>query len=343
MSRDRPLDPGDQATHGGSQELPPRDSATCVRGFGAGHILVETVCLFTLARGSCARPAPGFSMRIPAKLIPALIAAALLLAPSLPYAHDAFDRRVALASARIEDDSSNAGHYIARSILYRDHGDFEAALTDLERAAQLEPLRRELGLLHGRLYLAWGQPERALRPLERSLEKRQDQPAANAALARVLSRLGRPLEAADRYTLAIDQTPRASPDHYLERARALCAAGEEHYERALRGLDAGMERLGPVAALAMLAIEIELDLGQFDSALARVDRLADRSARQETWLAQRGEILELAQRPLEARASYSGALGEIQKLPAQRRRTPAMSQLQSRARAGLARLASSRE
>jgi predicted negative regulator of RcsB-dependent stress response len=104
-----------------------------------------------------------------------------------------------------------------------------------------------------------------------------------------------------------------------------------------------MDRLGPVVALAMSAIEIEVDLGRFDSALARVDRLAARSPRQETWLAQRGEILEAAQRREEARASYVRVLTEIEKLPAQRRRTPAMTQLQSRARAGLARLARSSE
>ena len=104
-----------------------------------------------------------------------------------------------------------------------------------------------------------------------------------------------------------------------------------------------MDRLGPVVALAMSAIEIEVDLGRFDSALARVDLLATRSPRQETWLAQRGEILEVAQRPEEAHASYLRVLAEIENLPAQRRRTSAMSRLRSRARDGLARLARSSE
>ncbi len=249
----------------------------------------------------------------------------------------------ALASARIERDAANAGHYLTRSILYRDHGDFAAALADLERGAQLDPMRRELGLLYGRLYLAWDQPERALAPLESFLEEQQDHPAANVTLARALARLGRHREAADRYTLAIDHEPVSNPEHYLERAQALRAAGEEQRERALRGLDAGMDRLGPVVALAMSAIEIEVDLGCFDSALARVDRLAARSPRQETWLAQRGEILEAAQRREPARVSYVRVLTEIEKLPAQRRRTPAMKQLRSRAGAGLTRLARSSE
>lgn len=284
-------------------------------------------------------------MRIAANPIPVVIAVAwgALLAPSLLHAHGTYHERVALASARIEGGAANAGHYLTRSILYRDHGDFAAALADLERGAQLDPMRRELGLLYGRLYLAWDRPERALAPLESFLEEQQYHPAANVTLARALARLDRHLEAADRYTLAIDHEPVSNPEHYLERAQALRAAGDEHRERALRGLDAGMDRLGLVVALAMCAIEIEVDLGRYDSALARVDRLAARSPRQETWLAKRGEILEVAQRPEEAHGSYLRMLTEIDNLPAQRRRTSAMTQLRSRARAGLARLARSSE
>jgi predicted Zn-dependent protease len=284
-------------------------------------------------------------VRIAANPIPVVIAAALgvLLAPSPFHAHGTFHDRVALASTRIEAEPANAGYYLTRSILYRDHGDFTTALADLERGAQLDPMRRELGLLYGRLYLAWDQPERALAPLESFLEEQPDHPAANVTLARALARLGRHLEAADRYTFAIDHEPVSNPEHYLGRARALRAAGDEYRERALRGLDAGIDRLGPVVALAMSAIEIEVALGRFDSALARGDRLVARSPRQETWLARRGEILEVAQRPEEAHGSYLRVLTEIEKLPALRRRTPAMTQLRSRARAGLARLARSSE
>jgi tetratricopeptide (TPR) repeat protein len=267
----------------------------------------------------------------------------VLLVPSLLQAHGTFRERLALASARIEGDPANACHYVERSILYRDHGEFAASLADLDRGAQLDPAQRELGLSYGRLYLAWNQPETARTFLEGSLAKHGNQPATNATLARALVQLGRHLEAAGHYTLAIEHAPVANPGHYLERARALRAAGDTHREQALRGLDAGMERMGLIVALAMIAIEIEVDLGRFDSALARVDGLAAPSGRQETWLARRGEILEVAQRPDRARESYLRVLTEIGKLPAQRRRTPAMTQLRLRADTGLARLAGASE
>ncbi len=106
-------------------------------------------------------------MRSAANPIPVLIAVAwgVLLAPSLLHAHGPFHDRVALVSSRIEAEPANAGPYLTRSILYRDHGDFAAALADLERGAQLDPMRRELDLLYGRLYIAWDQPERAVAPV----------------------------------------------------------------------------------------------------------------------------------------------------------------------------------
>ena len=97
-------------------------------------------------------------------------------------------------------------------------------------------------------------------------------------------------------------------------------------------LDDGMQRLGPVVALAMLAIEIETQQGRVDAALARLDRLAERSPRQATWLNRRGEILERAGRREEARASYARVLAELDTLPVHRRRSPAMRQLEAQAR-----------
>jgi tetratricopeptide (TPR) repeat protein len=221
--------------------------------------------------------------------------------------------------------------------LYQGHGDFAAALADLERAERFDPTRGDLGLHRGRLVLAAGHPEEALAPLRGLLAKVPDHPEGNLALARALAELGRPSDAADHYTRAIAAAPVATPSHYLEWADALLAAGESQV--ALNGLDAGLGRLGPVVALANRAIEIELALDRVDAALARLDRLASRAARRETWLARRGEILEKSGRRVEARAAYVGALSEIERLPPRRRATPAMVQLESRMRGGVARLA----
>jgi tetratricopeptide (TPR) repeat protein len=266
----------------------------------------------------------------------ALVLVAFLLSHTTVLAHGDFHVRVAALSTRIEEQPT-ADHYLERSRLYRGHGDLAAALADLERAERLDPTRADLGLHRGRLALAAGRPEEAGVPLERVLAETPDHPEANLALARALADLGRSREAATHYGHAIRAAPVPIPAHYLERADALLAAGEPG--AALSGLDEGLARLGPVAALANRAIEIELAQGRVDAALVRLDRLASLASRQETWLARRAEILEAAGRCAEARAAYAAVLAEVERLPPRRRATPAMRHLESRAREALAQLA----
>ena len=114
--------------------------------------------------------------------------------------------------------------------------------------------------------------------------------------------------------------------------------GVEHIDVALQGLDEGLERLGQPITLLLYAIDLELELGRHDAALARLDRIASRADRKETWLVRRGEILEQAGRPAEARAAYVAAIEAVQALPATRRGTRAVSRLQTRAEEALTRL-----
>jgi hypothetical protein len=85
----------------------------------------------------------------------ALAALAVLLSPAPIPAHGAFHARVAALSARIESQPS-ADHYLERSVLYRGHGQLEAALADLARADAL---------------LAAGEPEAALEALDEGLAR----------------------------------------------------------------------------------------------------------------------------------------------------------------------------
>src|SRR2546428_756963 len=76
--------------------------------------------------------------------------------------------------------------------------------------------------------------------------------------ARVLTRLGQHVAAAADFTRAIAHEPDPLPEHYLERAQALAAEGEGHLDEALGGLDEGIQKLGPLVVLELLAIDLEL-------------------------------------------------------------------------------------
>jgi predicted Zn-dependent protease len=107
---------------------------------------------------------------------------------------------------------------------------------------------------------------------------------------------------------------------------------------ALDGLDEGLERLGQPVTLQLYAIELELRQDRYDQALARLDRIAARSPRKESWLIRRGEILELAGWPADAKQAYIDALAAIDSLPATRRWNRAVQRLETTATEAVERL-----
>jgi predicted Zn-dependent protease len=271
-------------------------------------------------------------------------AGALLLSLALSppaFAHEAIERQIADLSARIAAHPQEATLYLMRGELHREHADRKAAARDYRRAREIDPGLDAVDLGFGRLHLDAGQPARAIESLDPFLKKHPDHASALTLKARALSQLGRNLDAAREFTRAIEaHRPPASPDPdlYLERARALAAAPQPRLEDALRGLDEGLRALGPVVGLGFYAIDLESRLGRFNAALQRLDRLATLSPRKESYLVRRASLLEGAARPDEAREAYEAALAAIAALPAERRSAPAVHDLESTARSGLARL-----
>ena len=264
----------------------------------------------------------------------------LLSSPST-HAHGSFRERIGRLNRQIKQDPRDAELYLTRAGIYRNRGEWDAALADIDRAAQLDPGRRDVDYFRGRVFLATDEPQKAEAALRRFLETAPDHPAARVARARALAKLGRHLEAAEEYTHAIQNAPVLIPEYYLERAQALSESGEEHRGEAIRGLDEGMARLGPLVTLALAAIELDVASGHFDAALARLERVAARAPRQEWWLARRGEILERAGRKQAARDAFQLALAEIRRLPSHRRKTKAMVRLEARVREAIERLSTS--
>jgi len=112
-------------------------------------------------------------------------------------------------------------------------------------------------------------------------------------------------------------------------------ADEQRIDEALRGLEEGISKLGPVVTLQLAAIDLELRRKNFDGALVRLDQIAAQSQRKESWLVRRGEILKLAGRDEEARAAFNAALNAIESLPPAHRQSRSVSALELRARSAL--------
>ena len=152
--------------------------------------------------------------------------------------------------------------------------------------------------------------------------------------ARVLAKLGDRIDAAKDFTQALSLSSASEPELYLERAGVL-GADVRQLGEALRGLDEGINKLGPVVTLQLAAIDLELRRKNYDGALVRLDQIAAQSQRKESWLVRRGEILKLAGRNEEARTAFNAALTAIESLPPPHRQSRSVSALELRARSAL--------
>jgi tetratricopeptide (TPR) repeat protein len=242
-------------------------------------------------------------------------------------AHDEPQKEIERLSREIEWYTMDAGLYLARGGLHRMEGHWEAAMADFDRAAQLDPFNSTIDFQRGRLFFEAGAYQSARETLDSFLAEHPTHVQALMTRARCLRQLGQPLLATNDYSQALAQISDPGPVLFLERADALAAAGNEYLEEAIDGLDEGIEQLGPVVLLQSKAIDLEVRAQRYGSALERIDQILSTMARKERWLARRGEVLERAGLPGEARASYAEALAAIERLPWRRRETPAIQEL----------------
>ena len=130
-----------------------------------------------------------------------------------------------------------------------------------------------------------------------------------ALRAQALVRLGRVAEAVPDYTAALNAYASPLPDLYLDRARAQAALGQ--FAQAVRGLEEGLEKLGPIPGLELAAIEYLRQQGELARALTRAQRITERSPVREPGLLLEGELLEQAGRWGEAREKYQEVITVI--------------------------------
>ena len=250
-------------------------------------------------------------------------------------AHEGLDLQIARATKEIEARPDDAELYLQRGELHRLHEDWAAAKADYDRAEKLDPKMAGVDLARGRLWLSAGDAKEAKKCLDRFLAREPGSAPGLIERGRSLVRLGRRLEGVEDYTRALAGADRHKPEWYLERAEALRAEGPTRLEEAVRGLDEGIRKLGPVVSLRLLAIDLDLESKRYDAALSRVEEIARQAERKDPWLVRRGEILRQAGRNPDAREAFLAALASIEALPPSRRAAKYTQELETKARAAL--------
>ena len=249
-------------------------------------------------------------------------------------AHGPIHEQIALFTKRIQQDPQDATLYLRRGELHGLHEDWDAAWSDFDKATELSPDLTAVDLARGKTLLHALQFRQAQEALDLFLARHQEHPEALLTRARALLELGGAAASARDYGRAIaglEKLGQSKPEHYLEWTRSFAEVADR--EHALRALDHGIARLGPIVSLQLPAIDWELTRGQYDAALARLETVSAQSPRVEPWLVRRGEILEQAGRLTEALCNYEEALAGLEPLTTSR-----MAELESKVRASLGRL-----
>jgi tetratricopeptide (TPR) repeat protein len=272
--------------------------------------------------------------------IAALAVTIWLATISITHAHDSLPARIAQITRQIAADSGNAALYLERGALYRVARRWDAALGDLDRAAELDSGLIEVERVRAVVLLALARHRDAEAASTRYLAHTPHDHETLTVRARARVALAQYREAAADFTVALATRP--LPDLYIERARAERARGVAGRAAARRGLEEGLARLGSVVTLELEALELELASRAYDEALVRVDRLAAGAPRKESWLRRRGDILQRAGRRAEAANSYRAALAAAASLPAWTQQAPATRALIADLQRRLARLESGR-
>ncbi len=215
----------------------------------------------------------------------------LLVLSGTLWAHGDVHDRIIAVTAQIERNPDDPELYVKRAELYRSHRKFEEAHADLARVAVLDPERVELDFYRGRLRQEAEQPERAVELLTRFLAAREKHPEALLIRSRALRALGQNVPAATDLNTALTVIDPPTPEVYLERAQAWVAAGEEHVDTALAGIDEGIAQLGPIVTLIQYAAGVEQQRGRPKAAIAFLDKLPENVGTTPRWLARRVELL----------------------------------------------------
>jgi len=272
------------------------------------------------------------TVRVRHGVLVAALGTAVLLAAAGAWAHAGVDELKRDIDAQVAARPGDPQLRLERARILQLAGEWEPALAELDAATERGANADEVGSTRAAVLLAAGRPQPALDELDVLLQRRPDAYGLLFERGRALLALGRPEDAAREFGRAIAGMPQPRPEQVIARRDALLALGRR--AEAVAALDEGMARVGRVVSLQLPAIDLDVELGRYDSALRRLDELLAQAANP-AWVARRGDVLARAGRIEEARAEYARALALIDTRPGARQ-VQSFAELRQRLQTALA-------
>jgi tetratricopeptide (TPR) repeat protein len=268
-----------------------------------------------------------------------LVALALLtLCGSAPAAHEGVHELIQKATVEIKKDPHDWQLYLYRAQLYRMNEDWPEARADLDFVRTSAPDDLALVLEEAHLFHAQGLLLQALQKTEQYHQHDVKNARSWQLHARLLFALKKYQQAADAMQTAIPLFPTPEPDYFHFQAKALQNLGPVALPKALLCVEQGLKSIGACVSLELLAVDLETDLGMWQQAIARIDRLATSARRKESWLMHKADVYWRCGKRRQAKREYQAALNAIQLLRPRTQNTPAVKKMQKLAQLQLGKL-----
>jgi tetratricopeptide (TPR) repeat protein len=287
---------------------------------------------------SCSRAERPVSKRLCAIVLTGL---ANLVFSFAVQGHGDLHEQIVAVTGSISADPENAVLFHKRGELHRAHGDYPEALRDYAQAQKLSPALHVVYLSRGRALFESGEFARALVPLNAFMSKEPNHIEARWLRGRLLAKLGNRDEAELDFKKVLNATSEPSPEQFIERAQNLEQAGRDELAKTV--IIEGIQRLGPLITLELEALDLELELKEFDAALRRVNALLETAERKESFLVRKAGIYEQMGDKQRAEDFYEKALGAIAALPERQRSVKSTIHLEEQIRIRLKELGSTKQ
>ncbi|NNE06607.1 MAG: hypothetical protein HKN15_12875 [Xanthomonadales bacterium] len=199
------------------------------------------------------------------------------------FAHPDIIAQIQQADRQLEENPANVGVLLKRGELYRRHGEFEAAASDLVEARDLRPSHPLLNFYEGRLALDTHDFKTANQSFSQQIEIDSNQ--RSTWYWRGKSRLGlqRYLAAAEDFRQAIELSPRPTPELYRSLTLAYVAAGKDQLPGATAAVAEGLNHLPREINLLGLGVDLSLSLLDSKRALAYLSRVPQKIQELPQW------------------------------------------------------------
>lgn len=262
-------------------------------------------------------------------------ASVLLTWATVPPArgHGELHDRIAELGVQISQHPGEATLHFRRAEMRRLHQEWNEAEEDYRQAAELNPGLSAVRLGRATMMLDCGHAAEAEKLASDYLIEVPGQADGLRLRARARASLGRVADAVRDYDSALAVSAVVTPDMYLERAGILVQAVPPRRDEAVRGLEEGIKRLGPLLTLHEKAVELESADGRTDAALARIETVLIAQPGHLEWLARKWRLLVSSGCTADADSAKTAALAALQALPPRRRLLPAMAELERELRA----------